>query len=82
MQSKTLLGPAFAPTMLHDRHQLPSVRQECFTNAKERQRELGSAIQSLHVTAKSMQQALHQLCMLLLRPKVGCPWLSAAAWWV
>ena len=72
-QSKTLLGPAFAPTMLHDRQQQPSVRQECFTNAKERPRELGSSIQSLHITAKSMQEALHQLCMLLLRPKVRAP---------
>ena len=61
--------------MLHDRllQQLPSVRQECFSNVKDRPRELSSSIQSLHVTSKGMQLALHQLCMLLLRPKVSWP---------
>ena len=69
------MGPVFAPTLIPDPgvEQQPSVRTECFAHAEDRPMELRAAAQSLQVTAASMQQALHQLAMLLLKPKVRPP---------
>ena len=79
LQGKTLIGPAFAPTMIPDPvvPQQPSVRTECYAHAEDRPAELRAAAQSLQVTAASMQQSLHQLAMLLLKPKVCA---SASSW--
>ena len=73
LQVRTLLGPAFSPSMIPDpvAEQLPSVRTEVYVHAESRPQELRAAAQSLQVTAASMQQSLHQLAMLLLKPKVG-----------
>ena len=89
------MGPVFAPTLIPDPgvEQQPSVRTECFAHAEDRPMELRAAAQSLQVTAASMQQALHQLAMLLLKPKVrplprfaqcadGLAWLGARLAWL